>query len=110
MVEIITREELVEKLENEDAVILLAVFSKTDFEEGHIQGSISMPYGKEFVSIVQKSVKDKDADIVLYGHAKEDRDALNAAKKLEDAGYSNILVYEAGLNDWIEAGQSTEGI
>ncbi len=109
MVEIITREELKEKLED-GTPILLAVFSKSDFEDEHIPGSTSMPYGKDFAAAVQKRFSDKDADIVVYGHGKEDKSALNAAKKLEDAGYSNVLDYEAGLADWKDADEPTQGI
>lgn len=100
----ITRDELkrMNETEHEDFV-LLNVLPRDTFREKHIRTSINIPVEEDdFVEQVERVAGGKDRKIVVYC-ANFDCDASpNAARKLEQAGFSQIFDYEGGTEDWFE--------
>jgi rhodanese-related sulfurtransferase len=46
----------------------------------------------------------KDKDIIVYCASFECHASPTAARKLEQLGYTRVIDYEGGLQDWKEAG------
>lgn len=90
------------EVEHEDFV-LINVLPREAFNKQHIRTSINIPVGSDdFVDQVESVAGGKDRKIVVYC-ANFDCDASpKAARKLEEAGFSNIYDYEGGTEDWFE--------
>lgn len=79
-----------------------------DFIKGHIPGACSL-FDAEVVSMARERL-DKSARIIVYepGQAQPsppaDRLAVDAARKLMDLGFRNVMVLKGGLLAWAGAG------
>lgn len=90
--------------ENRDFRLIEALPQKA-FEEAHLPGAINIPVeADDFEEQVRDAVPDKDKDVVLYCANTECPASPNAAKKMEAMGYTSVYDYEAGKEDWQEAG------
>jgi len=94
--------------EQEDFV-LLNVLPQDAFNEKHIRTSVNLPYdADDFEETVERIAGSKDRKIVVYC-ANFDCDASpKAAKKLEEAGFTNVYDYEGGTKDWFEQKEHKE--
>ncbi len=79
---------------DEDDIVIIDVRTKMEYEEGHIPGSLNMPYNE-----IDKLIKDisKDSQLVLY--CRSGRRSGIANEVLTDLGYKNILDYKR-FSDW----------
>ena len=92
----INYEELLQK-QNKGAYIV-DVRSSQEFEEGHLNGAINIPY-YEINKNVQEILKDKNREIVLYCEAGiRSKRAYRRLKKLE---YEKIFNLYGGLDSWL---------
>ena len=53
-------------------------------------------------------MKDKDADIVLYGEFDELGKGSQVAEALQQAGYTKVSRLVGGMMGWMEAGYGVE--
>lgn len=105
------RAELKQMLDSGESFSLINVLESEQFEKTHIPGSINIPVkSKDFVGEVEQIVGDKDAKIVVYCASFECTASPTAAKKLDQAGFSQVFDYEGGLKDWKEGGLATERV
>lgn len=82
--------------QNKNAV-LLDVRSKQEYSEGHLNGSISIPY-YEIESKAKKIIPNrKDLIIVYCQHGTRSRDTVNKLNKL---GYENVFNLKNGLDEF----------
>ena len=91
----ITPETAREMMEIED-VILLDVRTEREYEQGHIEGAILLPYD-EIDLRAPVMLPNKD-DIILIYCGRGFR-AQVAAQKLINLGYTNVYEF-GGINDW----------
>ncbi len=92
----ISANELKYMLARNPKIILLDVRSKQEYNEGHLNGSISIPC-YEIDSRVQKIIGNKKAVIVVYcEHGNRSKDV---AKKLYKLGYENVYNLKNGLDE-----------
>lgn len=104
MVRTIDRDDLEERLEN-DEIILVNVLSEEQYEDEHIPGSINIPLDQ--IRDRAEDVLDRDEDIVVYCASTSCQASPKAWKLLDRMGYENIWDYEEGLKGWKEAGNKT---
>lgn len=90
------------EVDKEDFV-LINVLPRDAFTKQHIRTSINIPVDDaDFEAIVERVAGSKDRKIVVYC-ANYDCDASpRAAKKLEDAGFTQVFDYEGGAQEWFE--------
>ena len=101
----ITAKDLQAKIDAQEDFVLLNVLSAEDFEKAHIPGSLNVPQKREsFVQDVEKLVTDKSRTVVVYCASRDCSASPQAAKKLEDAGFKNVVDFEDGLAGWRLAG------
>ncbi|MEO6907354.1 MAG: rhodanese-like domain-containing protein [Abditibacteriaceae bacterium] len=108
MITPITRQELQAKIESCDEFYLVETLGETCFRHSHLPGAICLPPGAT-EQLAPTLLPHKNADIVLYCLDLECVASLDAARALEELGYTDLYEYEGGKQDWVEAGLPTEG-
>lgn len=91
----ITKEEMLEILNNYSKVVLLDVRSRQEYEEGHLNGAINISV-YDLYREAPETLKDKEAIIIAYctvGLRSEN--AINILRKM---GYKNLYHLEGGLD------------
>lgn len=97
-------EELKEKLERNDDLVLIDVREQDEVDQGVIVGATHIPRG--FLELrIENAESDRDREIVLYC-AGGNRSAL-AAQSLEAMGYTNVISMREGYTGWSAAGFPT---
>lgn len=88
---------------NHDDFVLINVLPRDAFNKQHIRTSINIPFDAEdFVELVEQVAGSKDRKIVVYCASHECDASPKAAKKLEDAGFSQVFDFEGGTKEWFE--------
>jgi rhodanese-related sulfurtransferase len=107
MVRTISRGELKAKMDRGDDFVLVEALSHEHYTSSHLPGAINLPY--EFVDEAEKILPDKDAEIVVYCMNRDCSASGLEAGELEEMGYTSVLHYADGKQDWIKAGLPVEG-
>ena len=76
--------------------IILDVREQDEYDEGHIPGSILIPYG-EIADRAEKELPDKDQ--LILGYCRSGRRSKIAAEELVKLGYTNVKEF-GGIIDW----------
>ncbi|MFR4383649.1 MAG: rhodanese-like domain-containing protein [Phascolarctobacterium sp.] len=93
---LVTYEELQKKLTAKENFILLDVRTHEEFADGHIPGSILLPYD----AVAQKAatmLTDKNKAIIVY--CRSGRRSAIAADSLRQLGYKHVRDF-GGINRW----------
>ncbi len=101
----IKKDELKEKIENED-ITLIEVLSEKEFNKEHIKGAIHIPLKK--IATEAKKRFQKEDEIIVYCSDYDCTASPTAAKKLTDMGFKNVYDYKGGKKEWKEAGLPME--
>lgn len=97
-----------EFFDRSEAVIVDARSSET-FAKGHIRGSFSLPLDDAERRLPEFSRKvPKDAMLIIYCNGFGCHDSMELGKKLQQAGYGQVFVYEGGYPEWRDAGYPVE--
>jgi len=108
-VQSISRGELKNKMEANDRLKIIEVLPQDAFRNFHIPGAMNIPIGDEdFDEKIQKAA-DKNEEVVVYCKDSDCDASPKAAKRMEQLGFNIVYDYEAGKDDWKEAGLPTEG-
>lgn len=90
----ISPQEAKEKMDNED-VVILDVRTQEEYDSGHIKNAVCMP--NEDILSEPEMLPDKGRQILVY--CRSGNRSKQAAQKLADMGYENILEF-GGILDW----------
>jgi len=103
-VETITKEELLEKMDNHEPIQIVNVLSPEYYNLGFIRGSLKIP-----VEELDKKLKrlDKNKEIITYCAHNECSASRNAAEELAAKGFQ-VKAYEGGIREWKAAGFPVE--
>ena len=99
--QVITSADLVQRLEGEDAPVILDVRSPEEFAEGHIPGAINVPYD-QIAANLDSLASFLTAEVVVY--CRTGRRAGVAEKALREAGFTRVMDLEGHMTTWNEAG------
>ncbi len=102
--ELITCEELKEKLDRGDDFKLVMALGDWYFRAVHIPGSISVSSSAEAAELL-----DPDDEIVVYCTNRACPASKLLYRELEKAGYGRMRRYADGIDGWFEAGYPLEG-
>ena len=92
----ITTDEAARLMENESDYIILDVRRQDEFDAGHIPGAICVP-NEDIGTEPIPELPDKDQMILVY--CRSGRRSKEAAQKLVDMGYTDIVEF-GGIIDW----------
>ena len=107
MVATIGPDELKDKVIRGELFKLVDISDPADFAQGHIDGAVNFPL-KKLVETASDQFR-KFQQIVLYHHDATSSVSTVAARQLQHAGFSNVLVLEGGSQQWQESGNSLIG-
>lgn len=89
----ITYEELLQKVKG--GVILLDVRTKQEFNEGHLNGAIVIPY-YDISKSIKSLVPNKEQEIIVY--CKSGNRGITAVQILNKLGYNNVCNLKGGMD------------
>ena len=97
---VMTSAELMERLDEPDAPVILDVRSPEEYAEGHIPGAINIPYDR--IGAQLGSLEDyRERDLVVY--CRTGRRAGVAEEVLSKAGFEQIWDLEGHMVAWRDA-------
>jgi rhodanese-related sulfurtransferase len=102
--ELISREELKNKLDQGDDFKLVMVLGGWAYEMAHIPGSVTFDSPEEGLQNLSK-----DEEIVVYCSNPTCIASIAAYNILVSKGYLNVKRYAGGIEDWQAAGLPVEG-
>ena len=102
----INRNELKEKINQNENFTLLEILPLESFQKGHLPRAKNMPLDQVEAKI-ENFVPQKNQDIVVYCASDQCSASHQAAEKLTKLGYTQVHVYVGGKKDWISAGLPT---
>jgi rhodanese-related sulfurtransferase len=100
----ISRDELRERIERNDAFALIEVLPPQNYETAHLPGAMNIPLGNDFRDRVEQTFPDRGLTIVVYCRDNESAASPHAAKELEAMGYIDVWLYAGGKSDWSQGG------
>lgn len=103
----ITRDELRQKLDRKDPVVVIEALPAKYFEDAHLPTALNGPFDA-LEQIAARAIADKNVEIVTYCASITCRNSDIAAERLQALGYANVRVYREGKADWIAAGLPVE--
>src|SRR5262245_16961178 len=103
MVETISRDELTAKIARHDNFRLVEIMPEDAYHQAHLPGAINMP-ADQIKSLASKRLRDREAEIVVYSDGAESNASTEAARELEELGYTHVRDYVEGKQDWIDTG------
>lgn len=82
--------------------------SKEEYIEGHIKGSINIPFyeSEKFNDVLSRI--DKNEILVTYCSGKECDTSILHGEELFDKGYKRVYIFHGGWDDWVDAGYPVE--
>ena len=92
----ITAEEAKKIMDSGEEHIILDTREQDEFDEGHIKGSILIPY-TEIENKAEEILPDKDAQILVY--CRSGRRSKIASESLAKLGYTDVKEF-GGIIDW----------
>ncbi len=92
----ITQEEARRRMAEDDGHIVLDVRTQSEYAEGHIPGAVCLP-NEEIGTEPPALLPDREQIILVY--CRSGRRSKEAAQKLADMGYANVLEF-GGILDW----------
>ena len=102
----IGRDEVAAKIRGGDVTVVEALPAMY-YEDAHLPGAINLPHDS-VDELAPSLLPDKEAAIVVYCSNMACQNSTIAATRLTQLGYTKVFDYEAGKQDWVEAGLQTE--
>jgi rhodanese-related sulfurtransferase len=99
------RNEVLQRLEKSDRFLVVDLIGSYNGNRVKIPGSLTIQYPE---LIDRRKELRTYKEVILYTSNKMCNAARKRAVGLQLAGFDNVLVYDAGLDDWIEHGLPVE--
>jgi rhodanese-related sulfurtransferase len=104
----ITREQLWQRIESGDELVLVDALAPMSFAHSHLPGAINVP--PEWVDERGPGrIPDLDTEVVVYCATSTCDSSVIVGNRLVELGYRNVSHYVGGKRDWQEAGLPFEG-
>jgi rhodanese-related sulfurtransferase len=104
----VTTDELLAKVDNADAIVLVDALAPMVYAHSHLPGAINLPVRAIDPETIARRLPDRDAEIVVYCTSPECQDSVHTAARLRQLGYTNVVHYAGGKDEWHERGLPLE--
>jgi len=103
----ISRSDLHERIAAGDPLTVVEALGPMYYDDAHLPGALNLPHD-EVDALAATVLPDKDATVVVYCSNTACQNSVVASRRLEQLGYTHVLEYVEGKQDWIEAGLPVE--
>lgn len=103
MIGSMTVQELKEKLDKKEDIILIDVREQGEWDEAHIEEAQFLPLS----NFDEEMKKLTNPNAVVVCQCRSGKRSLNAAMMLQDEGFENLFNLEGGILAWQDAGFPT---
>jgi len=87
--------------------VLVDTLPPESYAKQHIPGAHNVPAeADDLVTRVEELVSSRDDTVVVYCQNQDCPLSPQAGRRLEEAGFSNVLDFEGGIEEWKETGHS----
>jgi rhodanese-related sulfurtransferase len=104
---IISREDLLERINRDEDFTLVEVLSEESYREAHLPGAVNLP-GTRIREGIRDIAPDEDRTVVVYCANPSCTASDKAAKILVGLGYTDVRHYRGGKQHWMEGGLEVE--
>jgi rhodanese-related sulfurtransferase len=104
----VTAEELHRKLEDGESFVLVDALAPMVYAHSHLPGAINLPSGNVDPDRVTRRIPDRGTEIVVYCSSEDCNDSHVTAAKLAEIGYTKVVHYPGGKNEWRDLGLPLE--
>ncbi|VAX09292.1 hypothetical protein MNBD_GAMMA25-2356 [hydrothermal vent metagenome] len=101
MTKTITREQIKEKLDTKESMIIIEALPEKYFDTEHLPGALNIPHN-EIKTQASNRLPNKEAFIVVYCASTDCRNSKMATDTLQQMGYTNAFEYVEGKQHWLE--------
>ena len=98
-------------LDKKETAVILDVREPNEYAAGHVPGAVNIPRGMlEFKvwKMVAGFPDNTDTSKKIYIHCKTGGRAALATKRLQDLGFTNVVLVDMKIAEWIKAGYPIE--
>lgn len=91
--------------------VIIDAREASEYDKGHIPGSISVPAPKEGDPLDLEKVNSyaaADDELIVYCQGQDCQDSRNVFDLITQAGFRNVRLYADGWEDWQKAGLPVE--
>jgi rhodanese-related sulfurtransferase len=103
----ITRAELQARLAEGAPTTIVEALGPMYYEDAHLPGALNLPHD-QVDALAGDLLPDKDATIVVYCSNTACQNSVVASRRLASRGYTHVLEYVEGKQDWVDAGLPVE--
>lgn len=103
-VQTITRDDLRNRL---DDVVIVEALPPEHYADAHLPGARNLPLDR-LDDLAAQLIESTDTPVVVYCSNAACQNSPQAARRLVELGYTDVYDYDAGKQDWIDAGLPTE--
>lgn len=97
-------------IEEKKSFYLIDTLLNDHFAKIHLPGAVNASvFQVTFMDQIKGITADKGSAIVVYGSSGRSMDAVTAAGKLAENGYTHVHVLKGGMEGWADAGFSLAG-
>ena len=106
----LTARQLKDRMEEDPDLLIINTLDRENFEDAHIPGSVNIPRSDDaFVEKVLREAGTTDRDIVVYCASEACNSSPQAARRLEESGFTSVYDFESGTKGWQQAGFDLAG-
>ncbi len=96
-------------LEDEPDAVIINVLDEETFQRQHIPGSKNVPVdAPDFEQRADALASAKDEPVIVYCASQDCPASERAAERLEQAGYTRVLDFAGGMEEWAQHGFPVE--
>ena len=101
--------DLVRQLSADPAVVLLDARTAENFASGRIPGAVSLPVSRfDEIFPLRRERLQAARMLVVYCSGRTCSDSQQLAARLWRQGLKTLLLYQGGMEDWLEKGNAVE--
>jgi rhodanese-related sulfurtransferase len=104
----VDREQLWEKIQRGDALLVVDALAPMSYAASHLPGAINIP-PDTVDGRAPRAIPDRDTEIVVYCSSASCDASVVVANRLVELGYPNVAHYAGGKSEWADAGLPLEG-
>ena len=104
----ISTDELLRKLDTGETIVLVDALAPMVYAHSHLPGAINLPASNLDRFVIQRRLPDREAEIIVCCSNADCDDSIVTARELQELGYTNVLHYAGGKDEWRERGLPLE--